>query len=143
MPRPAPDCPLHLGGRSASLKQLEGKVVYVDFWASWCISCIASFPFMERMRRDLGPRGLEVVAVNMDQRPADAAAFLARHRVTFPIALGGNEACAKRFGVSGMPSTYVVDRRGNVRAVHSGFRPDEGPGLRALVEKLIAEPVNS
>ena len=140
--RPAPDCPFHLAGHDSSLRQLAGKVVYVDFWASWCVSCIASFPFMERMRRELGPRGLEVIGVNMDQKPADAARFLARHSVSFPIANGANDACAKKFGVNAMPSTYIVDRRGNIRAVHSGFRPDEGAGLRGLVEKILTEPMN-
>src|SRR5437868_6826083 len=140
--RSAPDCPLHINGRDSSLKQLSGKVVYVDFWASWCVSCVASFPFMERMRRELGPLGLEIVGVNMDQKPADAARFLARHAVSFRIASGANDACAKRFGVNAMPSTYIVDRRGNIRAVHSGFRPDEGAGLRGLVEKILTEPMN-
>jgi thiol-disulfide isomerase/thioredoxin len=140
--RTAPDCSLRVAAHDSTIKQLRGKVVYVDFWASWCASCIASFPFMERMRHELGPRGLEVVGVNMDQRPADAARFLARHSVSFPIALGSNDGCAKRFGVNAMPSTFLVDRRGNIRAVHSGFRSDEGPGLRNLVEKLLAEPMN-
>ena len=95
---------------------------------------------MERLSHDLAPSGLDVVAVNVDQRPADAARFLARHRVTFPIATGANEGCAKQFGVKSMPSTFLVDRRGNIRAIHSGFRPEEGPELRNLVERLLAEP---
>jgi thiol-disulfide isomerase/thioredoxin len=127
------------GQDGASIRKFQGKVLYVDFWASWCTSCIASFPFMERMYRELGPRGLEVVGVNMDERPADAARFLARHAVSFPLALGANADCAKKFGVKAMPSTFLVDRRGNVRLVHSGFRPDEGVTLRAMVEKLLAE----
>ena len=140
LPKPAPNCPLRLGGGNSTIKQLAGKVVYVDFWASWCVSCIASFPFMERLSHDLAPSGLDVIAVNVDRRPDDAARFLARHRVTFPIAMGANEGCAKQFGVAAMPSTFLVDRRGNIRAVHSGFRPEDGPGLRNLVERLLAEP---
>src|SRR3954470_10331419 len=99
LPRPAPNCKLALPQGRSSVSQLAGKVVYLDFWASWCVSCLASFPFMEQMQRELGPRGLEVVAVNMDQKPADAQRFLATHRVSFPIALGANDACAKQFGV--------------------------------------------
>ena len=141
--RPAPDCAFHIPGHDSSLKQLSGKVVYVDFWASWCVACLASFPFMEQMQRELGPKGLQVVAVNMDQKPADAQRFLARHHVTFPIALGGNEACAKQFGVGAMPSTFFVDRGGRVRATHAGFHPGEAAGIRSLVERLLAEPVRS
>src|SRR5436305_9952498 len=103
LPRPAPNCTLALPQGRSSVFQLSGKVVYVDFWASWCVACLASFPFMEQMQRQLGPKGLQVVAVNLDQEPADAERFLARHRVTFPIALGRNEACAKQFGVGAMP----------------------------------------
>jgi len=141
--RAAPDCALHVSGHDGSLKQLVGKVVYVDFWASWCVACLASFPFMEQIQRDLGPKGLQVVAVNLDQKAADAERFLARHRVTFPIALGGNEACAKQFGVGAMPSTFFVDRAGKIRAVHPGFRPGEAATIRTLVERLLAEPARS
>lgn len=142
-PRPAPNCPLALPQGQSSIAGLNGKVVYVDFWASWCVACLASFPFMERMQHELGPKGLEVVAVNLDQKPADAQRFLASHRVTFPIALGTNEACAKQFGVGAMPSTFLVDRSGRVRAIHSGFRPGEAATIRGLVEKLLAEPARS
>ena len=137
LPRSAPDCPLRLGNRASSLQQFRGKVVYVDFWASWCVSCLASFPFMERMQQELGPKGVQVIGVNLDQKPADASRFLAAHHVSFPVALGGNEACAKQFGVSGMPSTFVVDRRGAVRVAHSGFTPGEGKTIRGLVERLL------
>jgi len=95
------------------------------------------------MQRELGAKGLQVVAVNMDQRPADAQRFLARHHVTFPIALGSNEACAKQFAVGAMPSTFFVDRTGKIRAVHSGFRPGESASIRNLVERLLAEPGRS
>ena len=142
-PRPAPDCALHIAGHDSSIRDLSGKVIYVDFWASWCVACLASFPFMEQMQRELAPKGLQVVAVNMDQRPADAQRFLARHHVSFPIALGSNEACAKQFAVGAMPSTFFVDRSGKIRAAHSGFRPGEAPAIRSLVERLLAEPVRS
>lgn len=141
--RQAPDCPLVLAQGKTSFGHLSGKVVYVDFWASWCVACLASFPFMEQMQQDLGPKGLQVLAVNMDQRPADAQRFLASHRVKFPIALGANEDCAKRFGVSAMPSTFFVDRTGRIRAIHSGFRPGEAGAIRATVERLLAEPAHS
>jgi|1186.fasta_scaffold73683_2 thiol-disulfide isomerase/thioredoxin len=138
-PRAAPDCPLSLPQGHSSIAKLGGKVVYVDFWASWCVACLASFPFMDQMQRDLGPKGLQVVAVNLDQKPADAQRFLSTHRVGFPVALGSNEACAKQFGVGAMPSTFMVDRNGTIRAVHAGFRSGEGPAIRALIGKLLAE----
>jgi thiol-disulfide isomerase/thioredoxin len=142
--RAAPDCRLTLaGGGPAALAQYKGKVVYLDFWASWCAPCLASFPFMDRMQSELGARGLEVIAVNMDRRPDDAQRFLAQHPARFKIALGANDACARGFGVAGMPSTYLIDRKGRIRAVHAGFRPGEAKALRALVEQLLAEPAHA
>ena len=93
------------------------------------------------MQQELGPKGVQVIGVNLDQKPADASRFLAAHHVSFPVALGANEACAKQFGVSGMPSTFVVDRRGAVRVAHSGFTPGEGKAIRGLVERLLADPI--
>lgn len=139
----APNCPIVLADGQTSVRQLAGKVVYLDFWASWCGACLASFPFMERMQQDLGPKGLQIIAVNMDQKPADAQRFLSRHHVTFPVALGQNDACAKKFGVNAMPTTFIVDRRGTIRASHSSFRPSDGAALRAIVERLLTEPAHS
>jgi thiol-disulfide isomerase/thioredoxin len=143
LPRPAPDCKLALPQGHSGIAAQAGKVVYVDFWASWCVACLASFPFMDQLQRELGPKGLQVIAVNMDERPADAQRFLAAHRVGFPVALGANDACARQFGVGAMPSSFLVDRNGKIRAVHSGFRPGEGAALRNMVERLLAEPARS
>ena len=88
VPRAVPDCAVSLPQGQANLRQFAGKVVYVDFWASWCVSCLASFPFMDQLQRELGPQGLQIVAVNMDENAADARRFLASHKPSFPIALG-------------------------------------------------------
>lgn len=140
VPRTAPDCALALGQVQTSLAQMSGKVVYVDFWASWCVSCLASFPFMDQIQRELGPSGLQVIAVNLDENPADARRFLSTHHPAFPIALGNNSQCARRFGVNAMPSTFYVDRSGRIRGVHAGFQPGEAAAIRATLKKLLDEP---
>src|SRR5579871_4577610 len=77
---PAPPCALRLqDGRQLTLEQLRGKVVYVDFWASWCTSCLLSFPFLSSLQESRAQQGVMVVGLAMDQRPADAQQFLARH----------------------------------------------------------------
>lgn len=137
---PAPACTVHLtGDQAAELRQYRGKVVYVDFWASWCATCVLSFPFLNGLDHAYAGRGLQVIGVNMDQRPADAAQFLARHPTQFAVALGDNQKCARAFGVEAMPSSFVIDRHGVVRALHQGFRPGEGKSLSALVERLLDE----
>ncbi|MEQ1617125.1 MAG: TlpA disulfide reductase family protein [Terricaulis sp.] len=142
--QPAPDCALAMLGepRATSLNALRGQVVYLDFWASWCGPCAASFPFMNALERDLRGRGLRVVGANMDARPADATRFLVRRPAQFAVAVGDNAPCARALGVAGLPYTFLIDRNGVVRRVHSGFRRGDAPSLRADVERLLAEPVS-
>ena len=138
---PAPDCALQLSDQgSSTLAALRGQVIYLDFWASWCGPCALSFPFMNSLESAYRTRGLRVVAVNMDERPEDAQRFLQRRPASFAIAQGDNTSCARIFGVPGMPSTYLIDRHGMVRHVHSGFRRGDAETLRAEVEALLAEP---
>jgi thiol-disulfide isomerase/thioredoxin len=142
-----PDCALTslTDKQSYNLQQFKGKVIYVDFWASWCGPCAKSFPFMNELSRDLKNKGLQVIGVNMDETPADAQNFLAQYPASFDIAkaANGNEQCAKDFGVQAMPSTYLVDRKGTVRQVHLGFRAGEAKELRTLVEQLLSETPSS
>jgi peroxiredoxin len=101
---------------------------------------VQSFPFLSDLERAYGSKGLEVVGVNMDQRPADAARFLDQHPAAFQVALGSNAACARSFGVKAMPSSFVIDRKGVVREIHQGFREGDARRLKGLVEQLLSEP---
>ena len=139
--RPLPSCTLNLGAATPAggFDQFRGKVLYVDFWASWCVPCLLSFPFMTELQKADGDRGLQVVAVNMDAKPADAEAFLTKHPAGFTVAAGPNADCAKAFGVAAMPTSFLVDRKGMIRTVHAGFRPGDPDGLRAEIDALLAE----
>ena len=138
---PAPPCALTLNaaGQPVSLDSFRGQVLYVDFWASWRGPCLLSFPFMNELQRTYGARGLRVVAVDMDEKPADGARFLDRHPAGFDIAHGETGKCAKDFGVATMPTSYLIDRKGTIRAVHKGFRADDADELKGKLEALIAE----
>lgn len=127
-------------GNRIDLEELRaGKVLYLDFWASWCASCAKSFPFLNALAEELGDRGV-VVAVNLDENPADARAFLARHPVRFPVLFDPGAQCARAFAVEGMPATYLIDRLGQVRYRHLGFRPGEARALRAKALELADAP---
>lgn len=136
--RPLPACSLNLGAGNG-FDQFKGKVLYIDFWASWCVPCLLSFPFMNDLQKVYGSHGLQVVAVNVDEKPSDATAFLAKHPPGFLVAPGPNGPCAQAFGVASMPTSFLVDRKGAIRATHSGFRAGDADGLRAAVEALVAE----
>jgi len=124
---------------SLDLKQFSGKVIYLDFWASWCGPCIKSFPYMNFLHRSFENQGLNVVAVNMDENIDDASEFLEKIPAEFSILRDAEQQCAKAFDVKAMPSSYLIDRKGVVRHVHLGFREGETEELQALIEQLLAE----
>jgi thiol-disulfide isomerase/thioredoxin len=115
-----------------------GKVVYVDFWASWCGPCAESFPFLDQLQRELGPQGLEVVGVGVDEDPAEARAFLRRRSVSFAVGHDPDGSCARAYDVKAMPSSYLVDRRGVVRHVYLGFRAADRAAIREQLVPLLA-----
>lgn len=129
-----------LDGKPAhDLQELKGKVVYMDFWASWCPPCIKSFPFLNQLDHDLKEQGLHVIGINLDEKVTDAQNFLAKHPVDFSIVADPSKQCARGFEVMAMPTSYLIDRKGNIRHVHQGFRPDESEKLRALITQLVKE----
>jgi thiol-disulfide isomerase/thioredoxin len=139
---PAPSLPMPLmddSGKSVRMSQFRGKVVYVDFWASWCIPCRISMPSLDRLYKQHVARGFEVVGVNKDVRTEDAERFLKRVPVSFVLVGDSSDAAAKAFAVKTMPSGYLVDRKGVVRHVHGGYTKSTSDELATQVEKLLAE----
>ncbi len=138
---PALALPLLSTGRPAlfELSSLRGKVVYLDFWASWCGPCRVSFPQLEQLRQELGPRGFEVLAVNVDELEPDALGFLEEVPVSYPVVRDGSGDSPRAYGVPGMPTGYLIDRTGAVRLVHEGYRRSDGAALRDAIIELLGE----
>ncbi|MCX7096935.1 MAG: TlpA disulfide reductase family protein [Methylococcales bacterium] len=136
----APDCELSaLGaGQAGKLSQYKGKVVYVDFWASWCGPCAQSFPFLNELHKQLGGQGLQIVGVNMDENADDANTFLAKIPASFPVAADASKQCAKDFDVQAMPSSYIIDNKGVVHHIHLGFRPGAADELQSTIQGLLS-----
>jgi cytochrome c biogenesis protein CcmG, thiol:disulfide interchange protein DsbE len=130
---------LEEGGPPISLAALKGKVVYVDFWASWCVPCRTSMPVVDELYKKLGPRGFTVVGINKDDRVLDAQRFLRRIPVSFPVASDNGDAVVKAFLVTAMPSGYLIDRKGMVRQVHRGYTADTAKALEQDVDVLLKE----
>lgn len=106
-------------------ENLKGKVVMVDFWASWCEPCKESFPAMEALQQRYREKGLVIVAVNMDEKRADMEEFLKKNPATFAIVRDAKQKLAEKSGISTMPSSFLIDRQGKVRFAHSGYRGAE------------------
>ncbi len=104
---------------------LKNKVVLVDFWASWCAPCKASFPMMENLHKRCQERGLVIIAVNVDENRADMEAFLKKNTATFAIVRDATQKLVEKTGIATMPTSFLLDRDGKVRFVHSGFHGNE------------------
>ena len=131
--------PLQPGPARVSLERLRGRVVYVDFWASWCTPCRISMPVLDALARRHAARGFAVVGVNKDASVADADRFLRRVPVGFTLVSDIDDRIARAFGVRAMPSGYLLDRRGVVRHVHRGFTSDTAAVLEREVLELLEE----
>jgi thiol-disulfide isomerase/thioredoxin len=126
-------------GLEGTLPKTAGKVVYLDFWASWCAPCKASFPVLAGWHKDYASRGFLVLAVNVDDDPAAMKAFLAKNTVGFPVVRDAAHKLVAAANVDTMPTSFLIDRKGVIRLVHNGFREKDKAPLQAKIESLLAE----
>jgi len=133
----APDFSLKTQSGTISLKELKGKVVYVDFWASWCIPCRKSFPWMNSMHAKYSTKGLVILAINLDKDAKLVSKFLNQYPAKFKIAYDPSGKSAEAYKVLGMPSSYIIDRQGNIVASHVGFREKNKAELEKNISRFL------
>ncbi len=121
------------------LNAFAGKVVYLDFWASWCAPCRQSFPWMSAMQKAYQAQGLTVIAVNVDHDRADADSFLRQFQPQFQVWFDPQGSWAEKFKVSGMPTSIIIDRHGVPRFTHIGFWPGDSDVSAQQIRELLAE----
>jgi thiol-disulfide isomerase/thioredoxin len=127
-------------GLLGKLPETEGRVVLVDFWASWCAPCHASFPAYGRLQAKFSPRGLVILAVSVDESEGDYEAFVRKLAPSFSVVRDATQRLAAGVDVPGMPTSYLVDRNGRVRSVHEGFHSGVTEAeLDREIEALLAE----
>jgi peroxiredoxin len=138
--RAAPEFALpRLGGGEIALRQLRGKVVLVNFWATWCAPCEQEMPAMQRLYARLAPRGFELVAISQDDGPEVVEKFRARLALTFPIALDEDHAVAREYQSFRYPESFLIDREGVLVARYIGEREWDAPEYAARIERVLDE----
>lgn len=124
-------------GNLMSLKSHRGKVVYLDFWASWCGPCRQSLPMLNELRKELRSKGFEVVAVNLDEDKSEAKKFLKQFPVSYPVLLDPKGRVPQKYDLPGMPTSYLIDRKGKIRKVHVGFKKQDISKIRKEIISLL------
>lgn len=137
-PAPGLRGPALVGAGEIDLAGLRGRVVLVDFWASWCAPCLKSLPAYESLRAEFAREDFEIVAVNVDEDPADALAFLRKVALSFPL-LRDDGTRAAAWAPKTMPTSYLVDREGRIAHRHLGWREGDLDTLREQVRTLIGD----
>ena len=139
-PKAAPNVTAQsIDGQPVTLSNFKGKVLLVDFWASWCTPCKTSFPALDALYKEYQPLGLEVLAINLDERRRDADAFLAAHPHGMIVLFDQKGASPAMFGVRGMPSSFLIDRVGNIRFTHMGYTASVAASYRRELLQLLEE----
>jgi cytochrome c biogenesis protein CcmG/thiol:disulfide interchange protein DsbE len=137
--RPAPDFSLtDLSGRNFRLSDYQGKVVVLDFWATWCDTCKQEIPHFIALQNKYGSQGLQVLGISMDDDEPPVRQFQQQFQMNYPVALGNPKLADRYGGILGLPIIFVIDRNGQVAARHVGAT--EASVIEAEVQKLLAQP---
>ncbi len=136
MAAPPIDLPA-IDGAQISLQQLRGKVVLVNFWATWCEPCVTEMPALQRLHDGLGAEGFVVLAVNYQEGPARIGAFLQKMNLTFAVVRDTDGSVARRWGARVFPASYLVDRGGNIRHSISGAADWTSAPLISTIRSLL------
>ena len=137
---PPPFSARTMDARELSLADLQGRVVVLNFWASWCLECRPEMPVLERLHREFRSRGLAVISINAREAPATAWRYANDLGLSFPVVLDLEGKINGLYGVIGLPSTFLIGRDGRAVALAVGPRDWESAPARAIIEAMLAEP---
>jgi len=136
-----PFCPAKINASEQNIdfEKYRGKVILIDFWATWCPPCKQSMPFLNALRNELVSQGFEIIAINVDDDREGALAFLKAYPVDYLLGFDSSGVCPSTFDVKAMPSSYFIDKQGRVRDIHLGYRENDQRYIRNKITELLAE----
>lgn len=126
-------------GKNIKLSELRGEVVMLNFWASWCGPCRQEMPLLEKIHKKYKRLGFTLLGVNVEENSTDAKNYLKDVKVTFPILFDKTQKTSKLYDVSAMPTTILIDRNGNKRFIHKGYKPGYENDYKKQIKKLLRE----
>ncbi len=126
-----------LGGPTQTLEDYSGRMVLLNFWATWCAPCVMEMPSMQTLYDTFQDQGLDVVAVNVQENRDIVAAFIEEHGLSFPVLLDTSGRTTSSYAVRGLPTSYLIDRRGNLIGMKVGFHLWDEPEILATFERLL------
>jgi thiol-disulfide isomerase/thioredoxin len=126
-------------GEQISLSDYRGKVVMVDFWASWCPPCLKSLPAYDRMRDEIGTEDFEIIAVNVDEDTVDGLEFLEQHPVRYPVLADPDGEIGIPYGIRSLPRSFLLDREGMIVAEYKKFRAGDEEKIKRQVLEMQEE----
>jgi thiol-disulfide isomerase/thioredoxin len=137
---PAPEFKLaNRAGGELTLSGLKGQVVMINFWASWCGPCRQEFPALDQIYSKYKPMGFQMIAINVESEKADAERFLGQTPVGFPILFDPDNKVSGNYGVSAMPTTFLVDRQGRLRWQHRAYKPGDEAKYIEQIRAMLRE----
>jgi len=123
-------------GQLITLSDYRGKVIYLDFWASWCSSCVKALPLFKKWQQEFGD-DFVVISVNVDEDKADGLAMAQRLQLDYPIAYDGDLKVAKMYETSVLPFSFIINKKGNIHYRHVGFQDGDAAKLKTTIEELL------
>jgi peroxiredoxin len=137
---PAPGFTLSaVDGSQGALSQYKGQVVMINFWATWCGPCQQEMPLLDQMYKKYKPAGFTLIGVNVDKEAPPVKDLLARKPVSFPVFLDPASQVSKAYHVDEMPSSVIIDRKGEIRYIHRGYKPGDENDYQDRIRQLIRE----
>jgi thiol-disulfide isomerase/thioredoxin len=133
----APEFELSGTEGSVKLSNVQEKVIYLDFWASWCGPCRESFPWMNSMQAKYKQKGLQVIAINLDANNDDAQKFLSQHAAQFTVLFDSKGVTPRQYGVKGMPTSFLIGKDGKVLVQHKGFNNSDRADLEQKIQAAL------
>jgi thiol-disulfide isomerase/thioredoxin len=127
------------GGSTLSLGQYKGQVVMLNFWASWCGPCRQEMPLLENIYKKYNKLGFTLIGVNVEPDSKAADEWLKQTPVSFPVIYDKDSQVSKLYDVAGMPSTVIIDRKGNIRVLHRGYKPGDENEYLDSIRTLVRE----